>query len=101
MVNFTLPNSVHLLGALVTEWPGELQIGAILGMDVICMGDLSITHVGGKTCMSFRTPSCATIDYVSEYNRIVFAGVGRNEPCPCGKEKAPGVPVKFKHCHGA
>lgn len=23
-----------------------------------------------------------------------YAGVGRNEPCPCGSGK------KFKHCHG-
>ena len=27
--------------------------------------------------------------------------VGRNDACPCGKKKADGMPVKFKHCHGA
>lgn len=27
--------------------------------------------------------------------------VGRNEPCPCGKIKADGSPVKYKRCHGA
>ncbi len=26
--------------------------------------------------------------------------VGRNDPCPCGKKKADGTPVKYKHCHG-
>ncbi|MCX6755060.1 MAG: preprotein translocase subunit SecA [Candidatus Nomurabacteria bacterium] len=26
--------------------------------------------------------------------------VGRNDPCPCGKVKEDGTPVKYKHCHG-
>ncbi len=26
--------------------------------------------------------------------------VGRNDPCPCGKKKPDGAPVKYKHCHG-
>ncbi|MDR0838046.1 MAG: hypothetical protein LBN99_00225, partial [Oscillospiraceae bacterium] len=32
----------------------------------------------------------------------VKAGVkiGRNDPCPCGKRKADGTPVKYKNCHG-
>ncbi len=25
--------------------------------------------------------------------------IGRNEPCWCGKKKADGTPVKYKHCH--
>jgi preprotein translocase subunit SecA len=29
-----------------------------------------------------------------------YKGVGRNDPCPCGKKKEDGTPVKFKHCHG-
>lgn len=24
--------------------------------------------------------------------------VGRNDPCPCGKKKEDGTPVKFKKC---
>ena len=27
--------------------------------------------------------------------------VGRNEPCPCGKKKEDGSPLKYKRCHGA
>lgn len=34
-------------------------------------------------------------DEVQELPNDVYAGVGRNEPCPCGSGK------KFKHCHGA
>jgi uncharacterized protein YecA (UPF0149 family) len=26
--------------------------------------------------------------------------VGRNDPCPCGKTKEDGTPVKYKNCHG-
>jgi len=25
--------------------------------------------------------------------------IGRNSPCPCGKKKADGTPVKAKNCH--
>lgn len=25
--------------------------------------------------------------------------IGRNDPCWCGKKKADGAPVKYKHCH--
>jgi hypothetical protein len=68
--------------------------GAIVGMDVICSGDFAITNVSQQTCVSFRTPSCETIDYVIDANRLRFAGTKRNAPCPCGAGK------KFKHCHG-
>jgi preprotein translocase subunit SecA len=27
--------------------------------------------------------------------------IGRNDPCPCGKKKPDGTPVKYKNCHGA
>jgi preprotein translocase subunit SecA len=64
-------------------------------MDVICSGDFAITNVSGQTCVSFRTPSCETIDYVVEANRILFGGTPRNAPCPCGSGK------KYKRCHGA
>lgn len=26
--------------------------------------------------------------------------IGRNDPCPCGKTKPDGTPVKYKKCHG-
>jgi len=68
---------------------------AIVGMDIIGLGDFSVTNVAGMTCVSFRTPSCVVVDYVTEFNRLQFAGVGRNDPCPCGSGK------KYKKCHGA
>lgn len=94
-VNFQLPNGVGIIGVLVTEFPEpeDKSFNVIVGMDVICIGDLSITNVGGHTWMSFRTPSHEAIDYVAQVNRLQYAGVGPNEPCPCGSGK------KFKKCH--
>jgi uncharacterized protein YecA (UPF0149 family) len=56
------------------------------------MGDFAVTNVNNQTCMTFRIPSIQEIDYVLEANRIKYAGISRNQPCPCGSGK------KFKKC---
>jgi hypothetical protein len=57
VVNFELPHRVVVAGILATEFPaGANGFGAIVGMDVICHGDLAITNVAGQTWFSFRTP---------------------------------------------
>lgn len=95
-INFYLPNNVNIQGVLASECSdGAGDFDAIIGMDIISMGDLSITNVNQRTCMSWRIPSIATVDYVEEANKIRFSGVGRNDSCPCKSGK------KFKHCHGA
>jgi hypothetical protein len=72
LVNFYLPNRVAIAGVLVSECEDIAgNFGAIIGMDIIARGDLAITNVGGKTCMSFRIPSIAPIDYVEEHNRLM------------------------------
>ena len=101
LVNMFLPNHVAVVGVLVSECANIAgNFGAIIGMDIIGQGDLSITNVDGYTCMSYRIPSIQAVDYVIEANRIRFAGVGRNDPCPCGKKDSNGKSVKFKKCHG-
>lgn len=100
MVNLALPNRVGVVGVLVSEFPGMSGFEVIVGMDIICRGDLALTHVDGKTCMSFRMPSCAKVDFVANAERLKYAGTGRNDPCPCGATDAQGKPVKFKKCHG-
>lgn len=100
MVNLGLPNKVIVGGVMVAEGSLSDGIEAIIGMDVISAGDFAITNVGGQTWMSYRYPSVSTVDYVVEAERITFAGVNRNAPCPCGKLDTHGKPVKFKHCHG-
>ena len=101
LVNFVLPNTVGVAGILVTECPRLVNnAGALIGMDIISRGDFSITNAGGLSQMTFRVPSVAHIDYVVEARRIKYAGVGRNDPCPCGKKGANGKRLKFKKCCG-
>jgi len=96
LVNFQLPNGVGVVGILATEFPAShSDFSVLVGMDVISLGDFSITNVNKETVVSFRTPSCESIDYVVAANKIRFAGTSRNAPCPCGSGN------KFKFCHGA
>ena len=91
-----LLHGVGVAGVLVTELQGTHEFGAIVGMGVICMGDFSVTNVAGKTWVSFRTPSCEAVDYVVAWNRERYAGVGRNQPCPCGQKNASGRLVAMR-----
>jgi hypothetical protein len=102
LVNFELPHGVTFGGVLVSEFPafpGGFE--AIIGMDVICVGDFAITNVNGQSWFSFRTPSTAPpVDFVDQWNRKTYASVGRNQPCFCGAKDGNGAPVKLKMCHG-
>jgi len=40
------------------------------------------------------------LDCMLMVDRAIRGGVGRNDPCPCGKHTDTGKPVKFKKCHG-
>lgn len=101
-VNISLPNKFLIKNIEVIE--ADLvgnNFDALIGMDIITLGDFSITNVGQKTKFSFRIPSIKEIDYAKEagdlrkaVHKIKYAGVERNDPCPCGSGK------KFKKCHG-
>lgn len=96
-VNIFLLNSVGFQFIQVTE--GVLAgIDVLLGMDIITMGDFSITNANGKTMFSFRIPSIKHIDYTTENKGQVtppeIPKVSRNSPCHCGSGK------KYKACHG-
>lgn len=76
---------------------GDDSIGLLIGMDVITLGDFSITNKDGKTTMSFRVPSLSNVDYVKELNDLEqarYRHVRPNDPCPCGSK------IKYKNCHG-
>lgn len=97
-----LPNKVVIPQLRVTE--GILAGGKemLIGMDIIGRGDFAVTHMGGKTVMTFRMPSIERIDFVKQQPSAIQDGaseplrrVGRNEPCPCGSGK------KYKKCCGA
>jgi len=95
VVSVTLPNHVRIAAVEVTECPDTTgQFNAIIGMDVIGMGDLSISNFEDKTWMTFRIPSIETVDFVQEADRLTRAAVGRNDLCPCGSGR------KFKKCCG-
>lgn len=74
----------------------------IIGMDIMKMGDLSITNYGGKTMLTFRTPSLETIDFVEDINmqkkcdkaHAVKMRKGISDKCECGSNK------DYKNCHG-
>lgn len=100
-ISIGLPNNVIVRGIEATEVP-SLSGGcdALIGMDVISMGDFSITNLNGETCMSFRLPSLHEIDYVKDPTLQIKPPIlhppkiGRNDRCFCGSGK------KYKHCHG-
>lgn len=98
-VNITLNNKSVSLDLPVTECSSLIadeSIGALIGMDIINIGDFAITNFQGKTTMSFRRPSLQEIDFVKGINHsstlINPKPPSRNDPCPCGSGK------KFKHC---
>ncbi len=50
-------------------------------MDIIALGDFSITNHEGVTCMSFRYPSCHELDYVKNLKH----GIKPDKNIPAGK----------------
>lgn len=100
-VNIALPNMVMFPMMQVAKMVLLGGIDAIIGMDILGVGDFNVTHHAGNTTFSFCLPSRREIDFVTEVEdakKITPAHsskVGRNEPCPCGSGK------KYKKCHGA
>jgi predicted aspartyl protease len=98
LVNIGLPNRAMfpMIAAAKMVLPGGVD--ALIGMDILGLGDFAVTHYGGTTTFSFCFPSRQQIDFVGEIEAIKKATVpkvGRNDPCPCGSGK------KYKKCHGS
>lgn len=101
IVNLTLNNKSISVDIQVTECAAlsaDKKVGMLIGMDVISMGDFTISNHNNKTTMTFRVPSVATTDYVKLHNNMSpkknMPKTGRNEDCPCGSAK------KYKNCCG-
>lgn len=104
LINLYLDSGVAFPAIQVSELADTVGgFDILIGMDIICTGDFSITNFNGSTCMSFRHPSIAKIDYVDEYNRLhdklenrlkTAVHTPSNALCPCGSGK------KYKRCHG-
>ncbi len=91
IVDIILPNKIIVKDVTVTG-ASALSGGSdvLIGMDIITLGDLSITHHKGLTCMSFRVPSLHEIDYVKNINLIVKPQI------PSGKIGSNLTPKKKK-----
>ena len=98
-----LPNKVRMAKVEMTEIEHALPysgIECIIGMDIISMGDCSVSHSDGNTFFSFRVPSLGGTDYVEQSNKQQKASprsptmVRRNQMCPCGSGK------RYKNCCG-
>ncbi|HLJ16109.1 MAG TPA: aspartyl protease family protein [Bryobacteraceae bacterium] len=100
LVNIGLPNKVMFTMMRVAQVALHGEIDALIGMDILGVGDFTVTHHNGNTTFSFCCPSRREIDFVAEVqagSKIPQAHsnkVGRNGPCPCGSGK------KYKKCCG-
>ncbi len=76
---------------------GDQGIDILIGMNIITLGDFSVSNYEGKTVFTFRIPSMATTDYVGLFNSKMQAKSNKiqpNDPCPCGSGQ------KYKRCCG-
>jgi predicted aspartyl protease len=84
LVTIALPDGVFVQQVQVSEasltidshLPEEKRPKALIGMDIIGIGDFAVTNFQGKTTLSFRAPSTKEIDLVPEAqeNNIMHGG---------------------------
>ncbi len=66
MIDIWLPNRVIVKDVRVAEAKNIQESEILVGMDIICLGDFSITNCDQQTCCSFRIPAGKKhIDYVA------------------------------------
>lgn len=63
---------MRVSGVRVTAGPLETE-DLLIGMDVITIGDFSITNLNARTVFSFRFPSSHEVDYVADLKQQVFS----------------------------
>ena len=67
LVNIKLPNYLSVVDVPVCETDiGNQDIDVLIGMDIILLGDFSVSIFNDRTVFSFRHPSKATTDYVKQ-----------------------------------
>ncbi len=67
LVNIGLPNRMVIPCVRVTD--GDiLGADALIGMDIICLGDFAVTNEDRQTVMSFQMPSTRHYDFVKQLN---------------------------------
>lgn len=67
-ISIVLPNKVTVNSVRVAE--GDLgNCDVLLGMDIIKLGDFSISNLNGRTAWTFRMPSCERACFIEESER--------------------------------
>ena len=67
LVNIKLPNYLSVVDVPVCETDiGNQDIDVLIGMDIILLGDFSVSNFNDRTVFSFRHPSKTTTDYVKQ-----------------------------------
>jgi hypothetical protein len=90
-IDIGLPGNVIIGGIIASEVTAlASKCDALIGMDVITLGDFSVTNHNGITCMSFRLPSSHHIDYVKNPNY----GITPIKHIPAGKSGSNFTPPK-------
>lgn len=70
MVDIILPNKLKIQNVVVCESEIGVQgIGVLIGMDIIGLGDFSVSNYNDKTVFTYRVPSCECTDYVSQIKK--------------------------------
>lgn len=84
LIDIELLNGVSIDAIEVCETEiGKQEIDLLVGMDIINMGDFSVSNHNGKTVFTFSIPSMKTIDYVKKINVHNIIRKGRSK----GKRK--------------
>lgn len=67
LVDIVLPNNVTINNHVVIDSKiGEQNIGMLVGMDIITLGDFAVSNFNNQTVFTFRIPSERKTDYVQE-----------------------------------
>ena len=67
LISVGLPNHVTIEGIQACETEiGNQGIGMLIGMDIIGLGDFSVTNYQRNTVFTYRIPSQGTIDFVEK-----------------------------------
>lgn len=98
-INIKLQNEDVLLENVyvIDSEIGKQGIDVLVGMNIISLGDFSVSNYEGRTVFSFRVPSIACTDYVKlmkATSPIKKEKILPNTLCPCGSGK------KYKKCCG-
>jgi hypothetical protein len=76
-----LPSGVVVPTVEITGGKLGDDLDMLIGMDVITLGDFTITNLGGDTWFTFRIPSMQRADYKA------ISKPNEEHRCPCGSTK--------------